>query len=180
MTTAMPPRLKHRRSRQEKRLLKGAVTPSYAADRERVLKLLDGALATEILCGLRYRRHHAMAQGLRARPAAAEFLEHARQEEEHARRIAQRIVQLGGEPDFAPDNLTRRSHARYVEGETLREMIIANLESERIAVDQYREMIREIGDDDPTTRRMLEDVLASEEEHADDMAGLLEDSEFRS
>lgn len=139
------------------------------AARRQVLEILDRALATELVCTLRYRRHHALARGLTARPAAAEFAEHARQELEHAERIAQ----LGGEPDFEPGGLLARSHARYDDGGTLREMIVADLEAERLAIESYRAAIREIGDDDPTTRRLLEEILAVEEEHADDLANLI-------
>jgi len=153
-------------------LEQGALTEGYRADRERVLELLNTALATELVCVLRYQRHHFMAQGLRAEPAAVEFLEHARQEREHASRLATRIVQLGGEPDFSPHGLAERSHAEYGSARTLSEMLREDLVAERLAIDAYREMIRFVGDDDPTTRRMLEDSLAVEEEHADDLAGL--------
>jgi len=136
--------------------------------------MLNEALATEIVCMLRYKRHYFMARGVHAETVAAEFLQHAQQELEHADQIAARIVQLGGEPDFSPDTLTRRSHAEYVPGNTLVDMIKEDLVAERIAIDSYKEMIAVIGDDDPTTRRMLESILAVEEEHADDLAGLLD------
>jgi len=136
--------------------------------------MLNEALATEIVCMLRYKRHYFMARGVHAETVAAEFLQHAQQELEHADQIAARIVQLGGEPDFSPDTLTRRSHAEYVPGNTLVDMIKEDLVAERIAIDSYKEMIGVIGDDDPTTRRMLESILAVEEEHADDLAGLLD------
>ncbi len=153
----------------------GAVTGGYAANRTAVLELLDAALATELVCVLRYKRHHFMAQGIHAKSVAAEFHQHALEEQGHADQIAARIVQLGGAPDFAPDGLTSRSHAEYVAGENLTDMIQANLVAERIAIDSYGEMIRYLGNDDPTTRRMLEAILASEEEHADDLATLLKE-----
>jgi bacterioferritin len=139
-----------------------------------VLKLLNEALATEIICVLRYKRHYYMAQGIHAEGVAAEFLEHATEEQQHADQIAERITQLGGEPDFSPDGLTSRSHAEYVEGSSLEEMIKEDLIAERIAIDSYREMVNYLGQEDSTTRRMLEEILAKEEEHADDLARLLE------
>ncbi len=162
------------RASARRKIEDGAVTAGYAADRELVLKMLNEALATEIVCMLRYKRHYFMAEGVHAETVAAEFLEHAQQEQEHADLIAARIVQLGGEPDFSPDTLTRRSHAEYVAGGTLIEMIKEDLVAERIAIDSYKEMIGAIGNDDTTTRRMLESILAVEEEHADDLAGLLD------
>ncbi len=161
------------RERARKHIEKGAVTEAYRADRETVIKLLNEALATEIVCVLRYKRHYYMASGINAPQVAAEFLEHANEEQAHADQISARIVQLGGEPDFSPEGLTTRSHAEYVEGDSLVEMIKEDLVAERIAIDSYGEMIRYIGSDDPTTRRMLEDILAMEEEHADDLADLL-------
>jgi bacterioferritin len=151
----------------------GAVTEHYSADREKVLQLLNEALATELVCVLRYRHDYFMARGLESKAAAGEFLEHATEELEHADQIAERIVQLGGEPNFAPDELTSRSHSEYRVGKTLQEAIRENLVAERIAIDSYREMIQYLGDSDPTTRRMLEEILATEEEHADDLADLL-------
>lgn len=148
----------------------GAVTLGYQIDRKRLVQSLNEALATELVCTLRYRRHHFMAHGLKAQSVAAEFLVHADQELGHADQIAKRIVQLGGEPDFAPTTLLERSHAEYVEGETLQDMIRENLVAERIAIESYRELIKFVGDDDPTTRRMLEDILKVEEEHADELA----------
>ena len=153
---------------------KGAVTEGYAADRTKVVKMLNDALATEIVCMLRYKRHYFMATGVHAEAVAAEFLEHANQEVEHADAIAKRIVQLGGEPDFSPDTLVKRSHAEYVPGKSLMDMVKEDLIAERIAIDSYKEMIIAIGDDDSTTRRMIEWILAVEEEHADDLAGLLD------
>ncbi|SAL36936.1 ferritin-like domain-containing protein [Caballeronia humi] len=152
----------------------GAVTSTYGADREVVLKLLNDSLATEIVCVLRYKRHYFMAKGIHSEAVATEFGEHAAEEQEHADTIAERIVQLGGEPNFAPDSLKSRSHSEYKEGANLIDMIRENLIAERIAIDTYREIIRYLGDKDVTTRRMFEDILAVEEEHADDMADLLE------
>ena len=161
------------RERARQHVEKGAVTEGYSADREQILRLLNESLATELVCTLRYKRHYFMASGIKASVAAKEFLEHANQEAEHADRLAERIVQLGGEPDFNPDNLSRNSHAQYVAGNTLREMVLEDLVAERIAIDSYREIIQYIGESDPTTRRIYEDILAQEEEHADDMADLL-------
>jgi bacterioferritin len=152
----------------------GAVTQGYSADRETVVKLLNEALATEIVCVLRYKRHYFMASGIHAEGVAAEFLEHANDEQGHADQIAQRIVQLKGEPNFNPEGLLMRSHAEYVEGDSLIDMIKEDLVAERIAIDSYREMITYFGNDDPTSRRMLEGILAVEEEHADDLVSLLE------
>ncbi|MBO9352920.1 bacterioferritin [Bordetella petrii] len=151
----------------------GAVTEGYRADREVVLKLLNEALATEVVCVLRYKRHHFMARGLNAEPVAAEFAEHAAQELDHADRIAERIVQLGGAPNLSPVGLLERSHSEYVEANTLTEMIKENLIAERIAIDSYRQMVDYVGDKDPTTRRLLEEILAVEEEHADDLSDFL-------
>jgi len=162
------------RKRAREHIEKGAVTEGYHADRETVLKLLNEALATEIICVLRYRRHHFMATGINSQSVAAEFLQHANEEQAHADEIAQRIVQLGGEPNLEPDGLSSRSHSEYVEGDGLLDMIKEDLIAERIAIDSYREMIKYCGNDDPTTRRMLEGILAMEEEHADDLVSLLE------
>jgi len=160
-----------RRARQH--IERGAVTEGYRADRETVIKLLNEALATEIVCNLRYRRHYFMAMGIHAQPVAQEFLQHANEEQQHADQIAERITQLGGAPNFNPSGLLTRSHAEYVEGESLIDMIRENLIAERIAIDSYGEMVRYFDDDDPTTRRMMEAILAVEEEHADDLADLL-------
>ena len=165
--------IKTLRERARKHIEQGAVTQSYHGDRETILRLLNEALATELVCVLRYKRHY-MATGLHAEGAAAEFLQHAGEEQGHADELAARIVQLGGQPNFNPDGLTSRSHAEYVEGDSLRDMIKEDLIAERIAIDSYREMIDYIGKDDSTTRRMLEGILAVEEEHADDLQGLLE------
>ena len=165
--------IKTLRERARRHIEKGAVTEGYSADRETVIKLLNEALATEIVCVLRYKRHYFMASGIHAEGVAAEFLEHANDEQGHADQIAARIVQLGGEPNFNPDGLLTRSHAEYVEGETLVDMIKEDLVAERIAIDSYRDMINYFGNDDPTTRRLMESVLAVEEEHADDLVNLL-------
>ncbi|WP_313623547.1 bacterioferritin [Achromobacter sp.] len=151
----------------------GAITDTYRADRQTVLKLLNEALATEIVCVLRYKRHYFMARGLNAEPVAAEFAEHATQEQDHADKLAERIVQLGGEPNLSPKGLLERSHSEYVECKSLEEMIKENLIAERIAIDSYRQMIEYIGEQDSTTRRLLEEILAVEEEHADDMSDFL-------
>jgi bacterioferritin len=161
------------RKRAREHIAQGAVTPGYNADRGVVLRLLNEALATEIICVLRYKRHYFMAQGIHAEGVAAEFLEHANDEQQHADQIAARITQLGGEPDFSPDGLATRSHAEYVEGDTLEDMIKEDLIAERIAIDSYREMITYLAEADSTSRRMLEEILAKEEEHADDLANLL-------
>ena len=166
--------IKTLRERARKHIENGAITEGYSADRDTVVKLLNEALATEIVCVLRYKRHYFMATGINAESVAAEFLQHANEEQAHADQIAQRIVQLGGEPNFNPDGLTMRSHAEYVEGQTLLDMIKEDLVAERIAIDSYREMINYVNTDDPTTRRMLEGILAMEEEHADDLVSLLE------
>jgi len=162
------------RARARQHIEEGAVTPGYAADRADVIQALNEALATELVCVLRYRRHHFMAAGIHAGAVAAEFLEHANVELAHADRLAARIVQLRGEPDFSPAGLAGRSHAEYVEGDSLKSMITENLVAERVAIESYRELIAHLGDEDPTTCRMLEEILASEEGHADDLASLLE------
>jgi bacterioferritin len=162
------------RERARQHIENGAVTEGYRADRETVVKLLNEALATEIVCVLRYKRHYFMATGIHAEGVAAEFLEHANDEQGHADQIAQRIVQLQGEPNFNPEGLLMRSHAEYIEGDTLTDMIREDLVAERIAIDSYREMINYFGNEDPTSRRMLEGILAVEEEHADDLVSLLE------
>ena len=161
------------RRRAREHLDRGAVTEGYKADLPVVLKLLNTALATELVCVLRYKRHYYMAKGIHSQAVAQEFLEHAGEEQGHADEIAARIAQLGGEPDFAPQGLHLRSHSSYVEGTTLAEMIKEDLIAERIAIESYAEMIRYIGDDDSTTRSMLERILATEEEHAEDLADLL-------
>ena len=166
--------IKSLRERARQHIDKGAVTSGYAADREHVVGMLNEALATEFVCVLRYKRHYFMAAGIHAAPVAAEFLQHATEEMAHADLIAKRIVELCGEPNFSPDGLAARSHAEYVEGDSLRSMIKEDLVAERFAIESYREMIAYLGDRDPTTHRMLEEILASEEEHADDLSSLLE------
>ncbi|HZQ73488.1 MAG TPA: ferritin-like domain-containing protein [Burkholderiales bacterium] len=162
------------RRRAREHIAQGAVTPGYQADRDVVVKLLNEALATEIICTLRYKRHYFMAKGIHAESVAAEFQEHAAEEQAHADRIAERITQLGGAPDFSPEGLATRSHAEYVEGDSLEDMIREDLVAERIAIDSYREMAEYFGTKDITTRRLMEEILAKEEEHADDLATLLE------
>ena len=162
------------RSQARKHIEHGAVTAGYNAERDKVLKLLNEALATEIVCVLRYRRHHFMARGIHGQSVGAEFLVHSNEEQGHADLLAARIVQLGGEPDFSPDSLSHRSHAEYVAGESLAEMIRENLVAERIAIDSYRDMVLYLGDRDPTTSTLLKQILAVEEEHADELADLLE------
>ena len=153
----------------------GAVTPSYGPWRDDIVKLLNDSLATELVCVLRYRRHHFTAQGLASSPIADEFLVHANEELAHADRLARRIVQLGGEPDFSPDSLSQRSHAGYDAAHPLKAMIKANLVAERVAIESYSQQIRLIGDKDVTTRRLLEDILADEQQHADELADWLAD-----
>ena len=165
--------IKTLRARARKHIEQGAVTEGYKADRKTVIKVLNEALATEIVCVLRYRRHYFMASGINADSVAAEFLQHSNDEQGHADQIAQRIVQLGGEPNFSPEGLLTRSHAEYVEGETLTDMIKEDLVAERIAIDSYRDIIQYLGNDDPTSRRLMETILAVEEEHADDLVSLL-------
>ena len=161
------------RQRARQHIENGAVTEGYKANRETVVKILNEALATEIVCVLRYKRHYYMATGIHAQAVAAEFLQHANEEQAHADQISARIVQLQGAPNLNPEGLLTRSHSEYVEGETLVDMIKENLVAERIAIDSYAEMIRYVADGDPTTKRMLEGILAMEEEHADDLANLL-------
>jgi bacterioferritin len=162
------------RDRARKHMEKGAVTDAYKADLETVLRLLNEALATEIVCVLRYKRHHYTAKGLSAESISDEFAEHAKEEQEHADKIAQRIVELGGEPDFNPNGIASRSHSEYVEGTTLTDMIKEDLVAERIAIESYSEIIRFLGENDPTSRRLMEEILAKEEEHAEDMLTLIE------
>jgi bacterioferritin len=163
------------RARARKHIEEGAVTEGYRADRETVIKLLNEALATEIVCVLRYKRHYFMAQGIHSDPIASEFLTHANEEQGHADQLAGRIVQLGGSPNFSPEGLLSRSHSEYVEGQNLVDMIKEDLIAERVAIDSYTDMIRYIGDNDITTRRILEGILAVEEEHADDLVSFLAD-----
>jgi bacterioferritin len=167
--------IKTLRERARQHIEQGAVTPGYSANRETVVNLLNEALATEIVCVLRYKRHYFMASGIHAQGVAAEFLQHANEEQAHADQIAARIVQLGGEPNFSPEGLLTRSHSEYVEGGSLIDMIREDLVAERIAIDSYRGIAGYLGNDDPTTRRMTEGILAVEEEHADDLVNLLEE-----
>ena len=152
----------------------GAVTPAYGPHRDAIIKLLNDSLATELVCVLRYKRHYFMASGMSSPAIADEFLAHANEESGHADRLAQRIVQLGGEPDFCPSTLLERSHAEYDDSNDLQTMVRKNLIAERIAVETYRQMITLLADKDPTTRRLLEDILADEEEHADELSDWLE------
>jgi bacterioferritin len=161
------------RERARQSIEDGAVTHGYKADRKQVIKVLNEALATELVCVLRYKRHHYMASGINSESVKSEFLAHAGEEQEHADWIAERITQLGGEPNFSPDGLGERSHSEYVEGADLKSMIKEDLIAERIAIETYTDIIRWIGDDDPTTRKLMEEILKVEEEHADDMANLL-------
>jgi len=163
------------RRRAREHMLQGAVTEAYAADREQVIQVLNDVVATEIVCVLRYKRHQFTATGLHAPAVAQEFREHAAEEQQHLDMAAQRIVQLGGEPDLDPSGLPERSHTEYLPGKTLREMVEEDLIAERIVIQTYAEMIRWLGNDDPTTRRIVEQILAQEEEHADDLRSLLED-----
>jgi len=166
--------VKELRRRARLHMERGAVTDNYDADRKTVLALLNTSLASELVCVLRYRRHYFMATGIHAQAVAAEFLEHATEEQEHADRIAHRITQLGGEPDFNPEGLATRSHSEYVEGTDLEDMIREDLVAERVAIESYGEIIRYLGENDPTTRRMLEEILAVEEEHAEDLQALMQ------
>ena len=162
------------RARARMRMQDGAVTGAYQADRDRVIEVLQQVLATELVCNLRYRNHYFMASGIMSQPVADEFLEHANEEQQHADLVAKRITQLGGNPDFSPDGMCRRSHAEYREGASLTEMITENLVAERVAIETYSEIVRWLGDTDTTTRTVIEQLLRQEEEHADDLAGLLD------
>lgn len=161
------------RERARQHIEEGAMTFDYKADRETVIKLLNEALATEIVCVLRYRRHYFMAEGMNAESVKSEFLAHAGEEQAHADQLAERIVQLGGEPNLSPEGLADRSHSEYIEGENLEDMIKEDLVAERIAIESYRDVIAFVGTDDPTTRRLLEEILMKEEEHAEDLVSLL-------
>jgi bacterioferritin len=163
------------RAQARRNLERGAVTSVYGADLERVMTTLQQALATEVVCTLRYRQHHHAARGMNAEPVAAEFLQHSQEELDHAGRIAARISQLGGTPDFNPSTLAERSHSEYVEAASLQDMVAENLVAERIAVAAYTSIIDWLGPGDPTTRRMFEEILAMEEEHAEDMVSLLQE-----
>lgn len=161
------------RERARTAIDQGAVTPSYKADHEQVVKVLNEVLATEIVCVLRYKRHYYAADGLQSESVKAEFLEHANEEQEHADWVAERITQLNGEPDFNPEGLATRSHSDYVEGDDLVSMIEEDLVAERIAIETYSEIIRWLGDNDPTSRRLIERILEKEEEHAEDLVTLI-------
>ena len=163
------------RARARQGIEDGAMTAGYKAKAETVIKLLNDALATEIVCVLRYKRHYFMAIGISSLSVKGEFLQHATEEQVHADQLAERIVQLGGEPNLSPEGMLSRSHSEYVEGESLVEMITEDLIAERIAIDSYREMVAYVGTDDPTTRKVLEGILAQEEEHAEDLASLLKE-----
>ena len=167
------------RKRARQHVEEGAVTTGYAADRGAVIKLLNEALATELVCVLRYKRHYFMAKGIHSESVKPEFLQHANEEMAHVDRIAKRITELGGEPNFSPDGLSSRSHAEYMPGDSLISMIKEDLIAERIAIESYRELVAYLGDNDPTTQRMIKEILAMEEEHADDMASLLEGMNFK-
>jgi bacterioferritin len=162
------------RQRARKHIERGAVTEGYQADLPTAVRILNEALATEIVCVLRYKRHYFMASGIHAQSVRQEFLQHANEEQAHADQIAERITQLRGEPNFSPEGLASRSHSEYQEGKSLTDMIKEDLVAERVAIESYSEMIKYFGDKDPTTRRMLEEILAKEEEHADDLVTLLE------
>ena len=162
------------RQRARKHIENGAVTEAYRGDRDTVIKVLNEALATELVCVLRYKRHHYAASGIHAQAVADEFLEHASEEQEHADMLAERITQLGGDPDFNPETLAKRSHSQYVEGKNLSDMIREDLVAERIAIESYCEIIRYLADNDPTSRRVMEDILAKEEEHAEDLKTLIQ------
>jgi len=166
--------LKKIRERARKHLEKGAVTEAYQGDLNMSIRILNEALATEIVCILRYRRHYFMAKGINAQPVAEEFLQHANEEQQHADQISTRIIQLNGEPNFSPEGLATRSHSEYVEGKSLLDMIKEDLVAERVAIQTYSEIIRFFGEKDPTSRRLMEEILAKEEEHAEDLATLLE------
>ena len=163
------------RRRAREHIDQGPITEAYGADRERVVAVLNEVLATELVCVLRYKRHYYMADGINAGAVAAEFLQHANEEQGHADRVAARIVQLQGEPDFDPATLVARSHAEYAPGESLVDMIREDLVAERVAIASYQEIVRWLGTNDSTTRRMIEDILAVEEEHADDLLSMLQD-----
>jgi bacterioferritin len=167
--------IKTLRAKAREQIEKGAVTDAYGADRDRVIEVLNEALATELVCVLRYKRHYYAATGLSSGTATTEFLQHATEEQAHADQIAARITQLGGEPDMNPATLTARSHSEYVEGNGLKDMIKEDLVAERVAISSYQEIIRWLGDGDPTTRVLMENILAVEEEHAEDLLNLLRD-----
>jgi len=161
------------RRRAREHMEEGPITEAYQADRQKVIDVLNEVLATEIVCTLRYKAHYYLAQGIHGQTVADEFLEHAQEEQVHADMVAKRITELNGKPNFNPDGLHTRSHAEYSEGDNLEDMIREDLVAERIAIGTYSEIVRWLGNDDPTTRRMIEEILAKEEEHADDLSKLL-------
>jgi len=161
------------RERARAHMEEGAITAGYRADRKRVVDVLNEALATEIVCTLRYKRHYYAAKGIHSESVKKEFWQHALEEQAHADEIAERINQLGGEPNFNPEGLAKRSHSEYAEGNDLASMIREDLVAERIAIESYSEIVRWLGEDDPTTRKLMEDILKKEEEHANDMVDLL-------
>jgi bacterioferritin len=165
------------RKRAREHIEEGPVTEAYGADRERVIAVLNEVLATELVCVMRYKRHYYTATGIHAGPVAAEFLQHANEEQQHADMVAHRIVQLGGEPDFSPEGLATRSHTTYDASAKLLDMVREDLVAERIAIDSYQQIIRWLGNDDPTSRRIIEQILEQEEEHADDLTNLLQEME---
>jgi bacterioferritin len=166
--------LKEIKARARKEMEKGAVTDNYKADLKAVIKVLNQVLATEMVCVLRYKRHYYMASGINSEAVKAEFLQHANEEQQHADWVATRITQLNGEPDFNPEGLASRSHSEYAEGHNLVEMIKEDLFAERIAIESYSEIVRWLGDKDPTSRRLIEEILKVEEEHAEDLKTLLQ------
>ena len=163
------------RARAREHIEQGPITESYGADRKRVIDVLNEVLATELVCVLRYKRHYYTAQGINAAPVAAEFLQHANEEQQHADLVAERIVQLGGEPDFAPQGLATRAHSEYDASTGLLQMVREDLVAERVAIASYQEIVRWIGEGDPTTRRVIETILATEEEHAEDLLSILQE-----
>ncbi len=162
-----------RRAREHIEL--GPITDAYGADRERVISVLNEVLATELVCVLRYKRHYYTATGIQAAPVAQEFLQHANEEQQHADLVAERIVQLNGEPDFSPEGLATRAHSQYDASSNLLDMVREDLVAERVAIASYQEIVRWLANDDPTTRRVIETILAVEEEHADDLLNILQD-----
>ena len=167
------PRISRSSESARRHMEQGAVTEGYKADRQQVIKVLNEVLATEIVCVLRYKRHYFMASGINSESVKDEFLQHANEEQQHADWVAQRIVQLNGEPNLNPEGLASRSHSEYVEGSDLASMIKEDLVAERIAIESYSEIVRWLGNDDPTTRKLIEDILKTEEEHAEDLSSLL-------
>src|SRR5437588_5959061 len=162
------------RARAREHIEQGPLTESYGADLKRVIDVLNEVLATELVCVLRYKRHYYTAQGINSAPVAAEFLQHANEEQQHADMVAERIVQLGGEPDFSPQGLATRSHSEYDASTDLLQMVREDLVAERVAVGSYQEIVRWLGNDDPTPRRVIEEILAVEEEHAEDLLSILQ------